>query len=111
MLGVALLAAGGSRTTEDPPVPGLRVAVSISTSRSKVAVDGRVLLLVSKDSTDEPRFQMADGPETQVVFGLDVDGLQPGTDVWMDAKAAGYPLHSIDELPRGKYWVQAVLNR
>jgi hypothetical protein len=93
------------------PVAGLRVAVTVAPSQSKSPIDGRVLLLISKDSTAEPRFQMSDGPETQVVFGTDVDGMAPGTDVWIDGKATGYPLTSLDALPRGRYWVQAVLNR
>jgi hypothetical protein len=91
--------------------PGLRVAVSFPAERSHAPLDGRLLLLVSTDSTAEPRDQMSDGPETQLVFGTDVDGWAPGGDVWVDGKAFGYPVRSVDQLPPGRYWVQAVLNR
>jgi hypothetical protein len=91
--------------------PGLRVAVSFPADKSPAPLDGRLLLLVSTDSTAEPRNQIADGPETQLVFGTDVDGWAPGTPTWVDARAFGYPLRSLSALPPGRYWVQALLNR
>jgi hypothetical protein len=89
----------------------LRVAVSFPAARSPVPLDGRLLLLVSTDSAAEPRDQISDGPETQLVFGTDVDGWAPGADAWVDGKAFGYPVRSLDQLPPGRYWVQGVLNR
>ena len=41
-------------------------------------LDGRLLLLLSTDDSEEPRFQVKDGPETQLAFGIDVEGLAPG---------------------------------
>ena len=90
---------------------GLSVRVRFPAARSSDALDGRLLLLVSTDSSSEPRFQVSDGASTQLVFGTDVEGWRPDTDAIVDAKAIGYPLHSLDELPAGRYWVQAVLNR
>ena len=40
--------------------------------------DGRILLLLSDNNEKEPRFQIIDGPETQIAFGVDVDNLKPG---------------------------------
>jgi hypothetical protein len=95
-----------------PPLrPSASVAVSFPASRSATPLDGRLLLLVSTDSTSEPRFQIADGPGTQVVFGTDVDGWAPGKDVTVGADAFGYPVRSLADLPPGRYWVQALLNR
>ena len=48
--------------------------------RSAAALDGRLLFLVSTDSSAEPRRQISDGPETQLVFGTDVEGWAPGVD-------------------------------
>jgi hypothetical protein len=92
-----------------PPAPV--VDVVFPRERSSAALDGRLLLLVSVDSTKEPRFQISDDPPTQQVFGTDVEGWRPGQPRRVDAKAFGYPIRSLRALPRGRYWVQAVLNR
>ena len=88
-----------------------RFAVSFPRERSATPLDGRVLLLVSTDSTREPRFQIGYATETQQVFGVDVDGLAPGQPAVVDERAFGFPLRSLREVPKGRYWVQAVLNR
>ena len=54
-------------------------------------LDGRLLLLLSTDPSDEPRNQIDDTPRTQMVFGLTVDGWQPGRPTVVDATAYGYP--------------------
>ena len=96
------------------PVGGLaevRFAVSFPAERSKTPLDGRVLLLLSTNGEAEPRFQISDGPATELVFGVDVDGLAPGAEAIIDASAFGYPLRSLAELPAGEYHVQALLHR
>jgi len=110
LLALAAMPLLGSATSS-VQAPGLRVTVSFPAARSGTPLDGRLLLLVSTDSTGEPRNQIADGPETQLVFGVDVDGWAPGTARWVDGKAFGYPMRSLSNLPAGRYWVQAVLNR
>ncbi len=89
----------------------LKFAVSFPAERSTAPLDGRLLLLLSNDGSAEPRFQVSDGAATQLVFGLDVDGLAPGADAVVDASAFGYPLASLADLPAGEYFVQALLNR
>ncbi len=89
----------------------LRFSVSFPESLSSKALDGRLLLLISSDSSREPRFQISDGPRTQLVFGRDVDGLKPGEAAVLDSSAFGYPLRSITALPSGTYHVQALLHR
>jgi hypothetical protein len=85
--------------------------VTFPAARSATPLDGRLLFLVSTDSTGEPRFQVSDGPGTQIVFGMDVDGWAPGKEVTVGASAFGYPVRSLADLPPGRYWVQALLNR
>jgi len=97
--------------SQQPPAASLRIAVAFPKERSAAPLDGRLLLLVSTDSSAEPRRQISDGPETQLVFGTDVEGWAPGVDTWVDAKAFGYPIRSLSSLPPGRYWVQALLNR
>ena len=89
----------------------LRVGVEFPAERSKLPLDGRLLLLISADGSAEPRFQISDGPGTQLAFGLDVEGLKPGEQAIFDGGAFGYPLQSLADLPAGEYWVQALLNR
>ena len=91
--------------------PGPRFAITIPAARRTPPLDGRLLLMVSTDSTAEPRFQISDGPTTQVIFGIDVEGLAPGKEAIIDAAAVGYPVPSLASLPAGRYWVQALLNR
>lgn len=91
--------------------PALQVEVQLPAGKANAPLDGRLLLLVSTDSTREPRFQISDDVATQQVFGLDVQAWTPGSTRLVDATADGYPLASLRELPRGRYWVQAVLNR
>ena len=59
----------------------------------------------------EPRFQISDSPSTQVIAGVDVNGMQAGEPVAVDATAVAYPIDSLAALPPGTYTVQALLQR
>ncbi len=87
----------------------LRFVVSVPDSVEE-GLDGRMLVLVSTDSTREPRFQISDGDATQQVFGIDVDGLRSGETAVIDGAATGYPVRRLADLPAGEYWVQALLH-
>ena len=110
-LAILSLGIGAGLATAEKPECRLRFGVQFPVERSKTPLDGRMLLLVSSDGSGEPRFQIGDGPNTQMAFGLDVDGLKPGEPAVFDRAAFGYPLKSLAELPAGEYWVQALLNR
>ncbi|MGC8745691.1 MAG: hypothetical protein ACP5SQ_03610 [Candidatus Saccharicenans sp.] len=88
----------------------LKFAISFPAERSATPLDGRLLLLISTSNSPEPRFQISDGPATQQVFGLDVDGLAPGTPAIIDYTAFGYPRHSLSDIEPGEYWIQGLLN-
>src|SRR5271154_3892439 len=79
-------------------------------SRSAKSLDGRLLLLVSNDPSEEPRMQIDDTPKSQMVFGVTVDGWKPGTPLTIGDQAQGYPRESLKDVPPGDYTVQAVLN-
>jgi len=86
-------------------------SVTFSKEISAQPLDGRLLLCLSTDPSDEPRNQIDDSTRTQLVFGLTVDGWQPGQPAVVDASAWGYPIRSLKDLPAGEYTVQAVLNK
>ncbi len=86
------------------------ITVALPASISAKPLDGRVLLLLSNDPSAEPRHQINDTPRSQQVFGLTVDGLNPGSAVRIDDRAAGYPRPTLAAMPPGDYTVQAVLN-
>ncbi|HET6960136.1 MAG TPA: alpha/beta hydrolase-fold protein [Vicinamibacterales bacterium] len=103
----AAIGACASRLSADAR---LRVALSFPASISSTPLDGRMLLLLSTDGGQEPRFQITDNDRTQQVFGVDVDGLQPGQESLIDASVLGYPVASLSKVPAGEYWVQGLLH-
>ena len=88
-----------------------KFSISYSETEINKELDGRMLLMISTDSTDEPRFQINDNENTQLIFGIDVKNLKPGDEAFIDASVFGYPLKSISEIPPGYYWIQGLLNR
>jgi hypothetical protein len=85
-------------------------SVSFPKSRSDKPLDGRILLILSTDASEEPRMQINDTPKTQIIFGIDVDGMLPGQTRIVDASAAGYPIKSLRDVPPGEYYMQAVFH-
>ncbi len=71
-------------------------SVSLPDSLSQQSLDGRLLVLLSKKHTGEPRFQISDGPGSQQIFGIDVDNWKPGTSKTIDASAFGYPIEKLN---------------
>jgi len=105
---LGLLGAFGSLQAQ----AGLRFEVSFPQERSAEPQDGRLLLILANNDRDEPRFQYRIyDPGTQPGFGVDVEGLDPGETVVVDGSTFGFPVRSLDDLPAGDYFVQAVLNR
>ena len=90
---------------------GPRFEVTFPATKSVMPLDGRLLLLLSVDSTAEPRFQVGDLGETQLIFGVDADQWPAGRPLRINGNAIGYPLDRLKDVPAGRYRVQALLNR
>jgi hypothetical protein len=92
---------------------GTSFAISYPATQSNSSLDGRVILLLSRDLTREPRAHVEpDEPlASPYIFGLNVDALAPGHAVILDDHAFGWPAARLSSLPAGEYLVQAVLNR
>lgn len=69
-----------------------------------------MLLLISNNDKEEPRFQISEDFDTQVVFGIDVDQLKPEANVLFDSHVLGYPIRSLANLAPGEYNVQGLLH-
>ncbi len=84
--------------------------ITLSAETTKQPLDGRLLLMLSKNSASEPRFQISDDQGTQQLFGMDVDGWKPGTTIRVGLSAVGYPIETINKIKSGQYTVQALLH-
>jgi hypothetical protein len=107
---VALIAVGA-------PVAAASVhfAVNIAPGVSATPLDGRLLVIVtdSYDGVYEPRLQASDGWVAwgPPFWGMNVNGMRPGVPVAFGGPGVvGASLASLDDLPPGKYYVQALLN-
>lgn len=78
---------------------------------SEVPQDGRLLLMLSTKMEEEPRFQVNNNADTQLIFGQNVEDWAPETAVIFDGDEASFPLPSLAAVPPGTYRVQALLNR
>ena len=85
--------------------------VSFPAKISNESFDGRLILMLSKNNKEEPRFQIADGPSSQLSFGMDVENWKAGTVRTFTSNFFGYPIESLKDVPKGEYYVQALLHK
>jgi len=90
---------------------GPRFEVTFPAEMSVTPLNGRLVVMLSSDSGAEPRFQISDLAETQLLVGVDADQWRPGRPLLVDTRAIGYPMRDLSEIPAGRYRVQALLNR
>jgi Putative esterase len=88
-----------------------RFSVSFTTQQSAEALDGRLFLVLSTDPSADPRLQISNSVRTQMLFGLDVDGMKPGEPVVIGDEAFGYPVRYLHDVPPGGYFAQVVLHK
>jgi len=77
-----VLAAAATLAAQQPPKQTFRFEIDVAPELFPPDVvprplDGRVLLIVSNDRSQEPRFQVGRGLNSQLLFGIDVEGLKP----------------------------------
>jgi hypothetical protein len=108
---ITAIAAGSAAVAQ--PTGSFEFAVSFPVSQSSVPLDGRVILLLSRDLTREPRTHVeANEPlAAPYLFGLNVEALAPGAIAVLNDNAFGWPAAHLSAIPSGDYFVQAVLNR
>ena len=89
--------------------PGLRFEISFPSAVHAQPITGRLFVMISRTNEPEVRLQRTwfNSPE---MIGVDVTRLEPGHAAMVDAAVLGTPLRSVNEIPPGDYYVQAVLN-
>jgi hypothetical protein len=110
MAGLALaLTCAASAIAAEP----LSFSISFPAAKSAEPIDGRVILMLSPREGVEPRTLVeGDKPlSSPYLFGVQVEGLKPGTAAVIDPKVFGWPAASLNAIKPGDYTVQAVLNR
>ena len=85
-----------------------RFEISYDKAAHAGPLTGRVLLMISRTQTPEPRAQVA--PNAIPIFGVDAEGLAAGQSVVIDQTTFGHPVESLSQLPAGEYFVQVLLN-
>jgi hypothetical protein len=92
---------------------GATFTVAFPSTLSDKPLDGRVILLLSRDLDREPRSHVSPDELLKVpfMFGVTVNHLAPGETVLIDDGAFGWPARHLADLPAGDYLIQAVLNR
>jgi hypothetical protein len=89
----------------------LRFSVTLPALHVAAPLDGRLFVLLSTDPAAEPRFQINDSPNTQIIFGLDVEGWKPLSSATVDSSAFGWPVRSLTQLKPGEYYVQTLFHK
>jgi len=93
------------------PLAAQGIEFRVTAPQAAGPLDGRLLVMLSTNPEREPRFQISDSLTTQIVFGVDVEGWQPGRAAVVDGRAFGYPVRSARDLQPGEYFVQALLHK
>jgi len=108
-----LVAAALAATTvavDSQPAKPFRIEVSVPPTLESKPLDGRVILVLSRKDTPEPRLAQMTSVNAQPMFGVDVNGLRPGQPAIFDAGTRGWPVESLRDMPPGDYFVQATFN-
>lgn len=87
--------------------------IEIPETLAKEVRDGRIMIMLSKNDEAEPRFQIMDGPDTQLLFGMDVEGFEMTSEkiVVYGSGVFGYPIEKLSEIPTGEYFIQALFHK
>src|SRR5271170_3435229 len=113
-VGLAAAVAGdGSVGAAASGAAGAEISISYPAALGPGPLDGRIILLLSRDLTREPRTHVEPNEPlaSPYIFGLNVEALAPGHAAILNDNAFGWPARRLAALPTGDYLVQAVLNR
>ena len=87
-----------------------RFAVSFAAPVHDGPITGRVFVALSKSEQPAPIQQIGSWTGRTPFFGADIDQLAPGRAAIIDSRTPGYPANSLNDVPAGDYYVQALVN-
>ncbi|MGH9678307.1 MAG: hypothetical protein ACRD36_14470, partial [Candidatus Acidiferrum sp.] len=95
----------------DLPHTNLRFEVSVARNLPTEPRDGRLLIVIGKKSSPEPRRSIGrTGLNAPPLLGADANSFGPGSVARVDEKAVIFPIPSLASLPAGEYFIQAVFH-
>jgi Putative esterase len=109
LFAASLALAAGTAGCQRPAVP-VQFRITVPKARRATPTDGRLIVILSRDPSREPRMQITQNVSTQQIFGIDVDRVAPDGSAVLDGRSIGYPVERLDLIKPGEYTVQAVLN-
>lgn len=89
---------------------GQRFQILVPAAAHTAAITGRAYVILSRTPSSDLRQDIGSPDQPDPFFGQDMSHVPAGKPVVIDAGSAGYPLHSLRDLPAGDYWVQALVN-
>ena len=89
----------------------IRLEVTIAAGLVSSPQSGRLFVILSPKSQPEPRLTIGQtGLDASPVFGRDIQNFAPGVTGAIDEKCAAFPIDSLENLPTGDYFVQALFD-
>src|SRR5689334_21285210 len=102
-LSVTAVALGATSALAQVP----RIEVSYTSAAYAGPLTGRLVLMISRDSSPEPRLALS--PRGPAMVGADIEQLPAGRAFVVDPSSVGFPT-KMSALPAGRYFIQAVVN-
>ena len=87
------------------------IEVTFNNKLSNESFDGRLLVMISKDGSKEPRYQINDTKDTGILVGKNVENWKSGNVEGFNSKTLAYPIENLGELDNGEYYIQALLHK
>jgi hypothetical protein len=106
--------AGGAAAQTSVIIPGpsgralVKFEIRVPTSVRNEPLTGRVYVIITKDSTRDPRIQVA--RVGTPLYGHDVERLAPGAAAVVSGMDLGTPVFDMADIPAGDYWVEPFVN-
>ena len=104
---IALLLLTSCTPNNDSPI----IEVTYDGKLSEGPFDGRLLVLISKDDSKEPRFQINDTNDSGIVVGKNVNQWESGQIEIFNSSTEAYPIENLADLETGTYYMQALLHK
>ncbi|MFI5245235.1 MAG: hypothetical protein ACHQQR_08420, partial [Gemmatimonadales bacterium] len=82
--------------------------IRIPASVRNEPLTGRVYVIITRDSTRDPRTMVA--RVGTPLFGHDVEKLAPGAPAYVDGMEIGTPVFDMADIAAGDYWIQPFVN-